>query len=144
MAELGDIPAVMWEGGDWNYIHTDHLGTPRMITRRRDRALMWTWDNTEPFGNSTPNANPAGISIFPFAFRFPGQYFDIWAPAQINYNYFRDYDPAIGRYLASDPVGLRGGINTYAYVRGNPLKRTDRLGLLDDDKGGAPPGVAGF
>jgi len=47
-----------------------------------------------------------------------------------NYNYFRDYDPGIGRYVESDPSGLWGGLNTYSYVAANPLVAFDRLGLL--------------
>jgi RHS repeat-associated protein len=45
-----------------------------------------------------------------------------------HYNYFRDYDPAIGRYVESDPIGLFGGLNTFGYVGGNPLRRTDPSG----------------
>jgi len=46
-----------------------------------------------------------------------------------HYNYFRDYDPAIGRYVQSDPIGLRGGISTFGYVGGSPLDRFDLRGL---------------
>jgi hypothetical protein len=46
-----------------------------------------------------------------------------------HYNYFRDYDPAIGRYIESDPLGIDGGLNTYVYVRNQPLMLTDRKGL---------------
>jgi RHS repeat-associated protein len=53
------------------------------------------------------------------------------ASGRSHYNYFRDYDPALGRYAKSDPIGLAGGINTYSYVRSRPLKRVDPRGLCD-------------
>ena len=46
-----------------------------------------------------------------------------------NYNYFRDYDPAIARYSQSDPIGLLAGTNTYAYAGARSLSLIDRMGL---------------
>jgi hypothetical protein len=43
----------------------------------------------------------------------------------------RDYDPSVGRYVESDPLGLRAGVNTYGYVSANPISRVDPAGLVD-------------
>ena len=58
----------------------------------------------------------------------PGQYFD--AETGLHYNYYRDYDPGTGRYIESDPVGIRAGLNTYIYAASSPVERTDPFGLV--------------
>jgi RHS repeat-associated protein len=109
------------------YVHADHLGSPRAVTRSSDNAIMWRWDNVDPFGNNAANENPAGQGTFKYALRFPGQYYD--AETATHYNYFRDYDPTIGRYEQSDPLGIKAGNNSYSYVDSNPLRSVDPLGL---------------
>lgn len=47
------------------------------------------------------------------------------------YNYFRDYDAQVGRYIQSDPIGLVAGLNTYTYVSGKPLTSIDLFGLSE-------------
>jgi RHS repeat-associated protein len=103
------------------YSHNDHLGTPQVFTDQ-NQNVVWQADY-QPFGEVSESVN-----IFANNLRFAGQYFD--EESNLHYNYFRDYDPGTGRYVQSDPIGLRGGLNTYGYVGGNPLKFVDPLGLV--------------
>ena len=125
---LGDTPiALVDQTGTIYAIHSDHINTPRLITDARA-----VWENSplgEPFGRDRPNADPQATGqVFTFNLRFPGQYFDPETGA--HYNLFRDqYFPELGRYGQSDPIGLDGGINTYGYVGGNPLRFVDPWGL---------------
>jgi RHS repeat-associated protein len=128
---LGDLPVAVIRpaapgGYIAYYVWADHLGTPRLITDAANQA-RWEWPHNDPFGNNQPNDNPAGVGSFAFNVRFPGQYFD--AETGKHYNYNRDYDSSLGRYLESDPIGLGGGINTYSYVGANPLIHVDPEGL---------------
>jgi len=100
-------------------LHTDHLNTPRLATDAAG-AVVWRW-NGSAFGSTAPSGS-ATINL-----RFPGQYYD--AESGFHYNWNRYYDPKIGRYITSDPIGLDGGLNTYAYVKNNPLSLVDPNGL---------------
>jgi RHS repeat-associated protein len=122
---LGATSAYAQSTADIFYIYADHLNTPRVITNNVGQPV-WRWDNVDPFGANAPNENPGGLGIFTCNLRFPGQYFD--RETGLHYNYFRDYDPGIGRYVESDPIGLRGGTNTYLYVLANPLTSIDPIG----------------
>ena len=74
--------------------------------------------------NQDPDSDTNLVNV---RLRLPGQYLD--EETGLHYNYFRDYVPSLGRYTQSDPIGLDGGLNTYGYVGGNPLRFVDVYGL---------------
>ncbi len=121
------VPITVGAGKALYFIHVDHLNTPRLVADGTQKTV-WRWDQAEPFGNSPADEDSDGDAItFSFPQRFPGQYYD--AETLLHYNYFRNYDLSIGRYARFDPVGLRGGINGYAYASGVPLTLGDTFGL---------------
>jgi RHS repeat-associated protein len=119
---LGALPVGTIQGGAAYSIAPDHLGAPYKIVNSSN-AQVWFWDH-DPFGNGAPTA-AAGFS---HRLRFPGQVYD--AESGLHSNGQRDYDPRLGRYVESDPIGLDGGINTYAYAKNNPVNSVDPSGAI--------------
>ena len=101
------------------HLHSDHLRTPRLGTDVAGN-VVWRWEGTA-FGGTHPVENPATVNL-----RLPGQYAD--AESGLLFNWHRYYDPRIGRYVTSDPIGLGGGFNSYLYAAANPLVFTDPTG----------------
>jgi RHS repeat-associated protein len=109
------------------YLHNDPLSTPRRATDENG-VVVWAWQG-DAFGNTLPDEDPDNDGVATeINLRFPGQYYD--EETGLHYNYHRYYDPSTGRYITSDPIGLDGGLNTYAYVSSNPLRFIDPLGNM--------------
>ena len=80
------------------YLHTDHLGTPRFGTNSSG-TQVWAWTN-DAFGTSTPTGTGT-VNL-----RMAGQYYD--SESGLFYNINRTYNPAIGRYMSPDLIGIFG------------------------------------
>ncbi|EHY9845526.1 RHS repeat-associated core domain-containing protein [Vibrio splendidus] len=115
----GQLVAYLVDGTVY-HVHNDHLGTPQALTDETG-ATVWK-ASYSPFGKATVTTEQIKFNL-----RFPGQYYD--AETGLHYNWHRYYDPSLGRYLQSDPLGLHAGVDTYGYVNGNPLSLSDPTGL---------------
>ncbi len=79
-------PVAVLDGTSAYYIHTDHLGSPRVISN--GNTPIWRWDS-DPFGSTGPDEDPDGdMAVFTYNLRYPGQYWD--AETGLHYNYFLD------------------------------------------------------
>ncbi|WP_260581115.1 RHS repeat domain-containing protein [Sphingopyxis sp. PET50] len=108
-----------------HWVQGNHLGTPVAVT-----------------DGSGALVTPSGYSMA----GFPGQ---VRQQAELYYNYYRDYDVSLGRYVQADPIGLDGDTNPYLYAGGNPLNQIDPKGLttaviFGDPTSGNPFGHVGI
>ncbi|MDX8126742.1 RHS repeat-associated core domain-containing protein, partial [Methylomonas sp. OY6] len=112
-------PLFQRVNGQYYWYQQDHLMTPQKMVDSNG-LLVWS-ARQEAFGNMHVSLAAVGNNL-----RFPGQYYD--QETGLHYNYFRDYDPKVGRYVQEDPIGLEGGFNFYYYVQNNPLRMFDYRG----------------
>lgn len=113
--------AAPGEADEVLYYHTDVNGAPEEMT---DGGGNIVWEaGYQVWGNLTHEKETRPVQQ---NLRFQGQYLD--RETGLHYNLYRFYDPDIGKFISGDPIGLRGGINLYAYAP-NPLSWIDPLGL---------------
>ena len=105
------------------WYHNDHLGTPQVMTNAIQQVVLKA--DYEAFGGTAIQ-----INIVDNPLRFPGQYADSQIP-NFNYNWNRFYNASQRRYISSDPIGLSGGYNTFAYVGNDPADSIDPFGLYE-------------
>lgn len=120
------------ESGRSCAVFCDQVGLPQHI-EDADGEVVWWCDHATPYGELFVHPG----NRLDYDLRFPGHLYD--PELRLHYNRFRDYDPRLGRYLQPDPLGVRGGINLYAYPA-NPLVAVDVLGLTNHNnpENGAP------
>ncbi len=105
---------------EYQYLQTDHMAAP-MLAITNNGVASWK-SVAESFGTTgTLAGSTSSINL-----RLPGQYFD--EESGVHYNYLRDYKPALGRYVQSDPIGIGDGGNLFSYARQNALSNFDSTG----------------
>jgi len=116
-----DEPLIMVRQGQAFFYHPDGLGSIWDLTDATGTvAKSYTYDS---FGNLL--AQPGTVAN---PYTYTGREVD---PETGFYHYrFRYLDPALGRFIGEDPIGLWGGINLYTYVANKPLRYIDPYGLV--------------
>lgn len=119
-------------GNTLYYFAQDHLGSTTALTD--SKGALAERETYDAYGNTAGSAKTR--------YGYTGRERDSLTGLQ--YNRARFYDAQLGRFISEDPIGLGGGVNTYAYVRNNPVNLADALGLCPQNthaKGPDPAAV---
>jgi RHS repeat-associated protein len=114
------------------HVFSNPVGMPLHIENEQGDVVWWAC-RIDPYGSI--ELRPG--ATLEYNLRWPGHYYD--PETGLHYNRYRYYDPLLGRYLQSDPIGYKGSpVNLYAYCA-NPSVQVDLLGLDHPDNAGDPP-----
>ncbi|BBF79586.1 RHS repeat-associated core domain-containing protein [Asticcacaulis excentricus] len=122
-----DEPLIWFEGSstsDKRFFHADNQGSIIATTDSSGNTYATVYDE---YGiRYASNETYAG------RFSYTGQ---AYLP-EIGMYYYkaRMYNPIIGRFMQTDPIGYGAGLNWYNYVGSDPVNYTDPWGLQEEEK----------
>ena len=124
----GRMPVAMAKAGATYYLTYDQVGSLRVVADSSGTVVKRI--DYDSFGNIVGDTNPT----FTVPFGFAGGLHDR-DTGLIRFG-FRDYDPDVGRWLAKDPIGFKGGdVDLFGYCLNDSVNLMDRLGLFNPAKG---------
>ena len=118
----GRLPISMTYGGTTYYLLYDQVGSLRAVVNTTGNIVKQI--DYDSFGNIISDSNPS----FTVPFGFAGGLHDR-DTGLVKFG-ARDYDPALGRWTAKDPIDFYGGINLFNYISSDPVNWIDPWGLL--------------
>lgn len=106
------------------YQFGNHLGSACIETDAAARVI--SYEEYHPFGTTSYQAVDQDIQAAAKRYRYTGMERD--EESGLEYHSARYCIPWLGRWLSPDPIGINGGVNFYAYAKGNPVKLSDPNG----------------
>ncbi|EQD37931.1 YD repeat protein, partial [mine drainage metagenome] len=127
----GNDPILRYEGAGFGASNRQYLLANQQgfidVTDSNGNALAV--NQYHPYG--------LGSSLNEGRFQFTGQ---AYIPEVGLYYYkARMYNPSLGRFMQTDPIGYTSDLDLYAYVGNDPIDGADPSGLCDQVKGNCPP-----
>lgn len=113
----------------FRYQYSNHLGSVG-LELDGDSALI-SYEEYHPYGTTAYQAKNKNVHAVAKRYRYTGMERD--EETGLSYHTARYYLPWLGRWSASDPIGVEAGINVYTYVRNNPIRRNDPQGTQERD-----------
>jgi RHS repeat-associated protein len=110
------------------YQFANHLGSANL--ELDDQARVISYEEYFSYGSTSYQAVDSATET-PKRYRYTGKERD--KENGFNYHGARYYAPWLGRWMSCDPIGIRDGVNVYAYVKNGPLTKTDETGKKGHD-----------
>ncbi|GAB1452746.1 hypothetical protein MASR2M47_28020 [Draconibacterium sp.] len=104
----------------------NHLGSAALELDGTSAARVISYEEYHPFGTTAFQAKNSDIKSAAKRYRYTGMERD--EETGLEYHSARYYMPWLGRWLNSDPIGIEGSMNFFAYVDNKPIVATDENG----------------
>lgn len=117
------------------YQYSNHLGSASLELTQTAEVI--SYEEYHPYGTSAYRAVNSSVDVSERTYRYTGKERD--EETGLGYHGARYYACWLGRWTASDPIGLGDGVNRYAYVSGRPTSLADPSGAAGQIACGTNP-----